>query len=276
MKSIKPNVLFQCTKCPKHYRRKLSLKAHLNVTHNKVKQQQCYFCSFAAVKNSHLIQHMSKHTKEKPYKCQYCCQWFRRVDSVRRHKNGNSCNLKLTYGLLSPCYFCCQGFSKQQYLIWHMKKVHLKEDFKRCNLCDKYFCSTTAMNYHITTVHLLQRNYKCQLCFKRLGRNSDLHRHIRSVHTKEKHFKCYFCSKSFVDFEALKLHTWIHTKENPLNCYFCLKDFSFAQNLSVHIGRIHTKERAFKCKQCPSRCYSSKGDLNRHTRLKHGIGFRNE
>jgi KRAB domain-containing zinc finger protein len=126
------------------------------------------------------------------------------------------------------------------------------------------------------TVHLLQRNHKCQLCYKRFGNSTDLNRHIQTVHTKEKPFKCYFCSKSFVNFDHLKIHIWMHTKEKPLTCYFCRKDFSVVRDLSVHIRRIHTKERPFKCTQCPSRCYTSKTALNRHIRIKHGIGFFNE
>jgi KRAB domain-containing zinc finger protein len=188
-----------------------------------------------------MIRHMPKHTKEKPYKCQYCLQSFQRKQSVKGHKDRKSCNLKITYPSLSPCYFCGRLFSTHLVLNSHMRTVHLKEDSKRCTLCCKYFTST-VINRHIRAVHLHERQYKCQLCSKRWGSNSELNRHIQSVHTKEKPFKCYFCSKSFVDFNGLKLHFRIHTREKPLICYFCLKDFSVVQNLSVHIRRIHTKE----------------------------------
>jgi stress-induced morphogen len=260
---------FQCANCPKHYLKKKYLKAHMNVSHDDIKRHQCYFCALALFSKSHMIQHMSRHTKEKPYKCQYCCQWYRMEESVKRHKDGNSCNRKLTYPLLSQCYFCGKVFSKHQCLNVHLKTVHLKEDFKRCNLCDKNFCSSTAINRHIRTVHLFEKKYKCQLCSKRLGSSSDLYRHIQSAHTKEKPFKCYFCSKSFGDFQVLTRHTWIHTREKPLTCYFCRKDFLYPEFLSVHIGRNHTKERPYKCMQCPSRCYSA-NTLSRHNRIKHG------
>jgi KRAB domain-containing zinc finger protein len=276
MQSVNRKAPFQCPMCPKQYTIKYVLKAHMNVSHDKVKRYECYFCSFAFFTESQIIKHISNHTKEKPYNSQYLFQWYRKENSVKRHKDGNSCNRKLTLPLLSHCYFCGKVFSTHRNLKGHMKKVHLKEGFKGCNLCSKYFASTSATNHHISSVHLRERNYKCQLCSKRFGYNSELNRHIRSVHTKEKHFKCYFCSKSFVDFEALKLHTWIHTTEKPLTCYFCWKDFSIVRDLLIHIGRIHTKERPFKCMQCPSRCYSSKGDLNQHTRIKHGIRFINE
>jgi uncharacterized Zn-finger protein len=245
MKSVNRKVPFQCTKCPKYYYTKYDLKAHMNVSHDEVKRYQCYFCLLAIVAESQIIQHISNHTMEKPYKCQHCCQWYKSEISVKRHKDGKSCNRKLTYPLLSPCYFCGKCFSNNRSLKVHMKTIHLKEDFKRCNLCCKYFYSNTAVNHHIRTVHLLERNYKCQLCSKKLGSNSHLNRHIQSVHTKEKPFKCYFCSKSFVNSEVLKNHVFIHTKEKPLTCYFCRKDFSTAQHLAVHIQRIHTKERPF-------------------------------
>jgi hypothetical protein len=212
---------------------------------------------------------MSKHTKEKPYKCQYCLQSFQEEGSVKRHRDGKVCKRKLKYPLplLSPCYFCDKMFSTHQNLKVHMKMIHLKEDLRRCNRCYKYF-STTAINHHI-----LERNYKCQLCSKRFGYKSDLNQHIQSAHTKEKPFKCYFCSKSFINFRVLKFHTWIHTREKSLTCYFCRKDFSFVRDLSIHIGRFHTKERPFKCIQCQLRCYSSKSNLNAHVRKKHGVGL---
>jgi KRAB domain-containing zinc finger protein len=269
MKSVHQEIRYQCTKCPKHYSKKKNLKAHRNVSHDDIKRYQCYFCSLATLTESDLIKHMSKHTNEKPYKCQYCCQWYKNELSIKRHKYGKFCNLKITYPSLSPCYFCGKVFSKHQCLNVHMKMVHLKEDFKRCNLCDKNFCSNTAINRHIRTVHLFERKYKCQLCSKRLGSYSDLYHHIQSAHTKEKPFKCYFCSKSFVKHEVLKIHILIHTREKPLTCYFCRKDFLYPEFLSVHIGRNHTKERPFKCMQCPSHYFSSKDTLNRHHRINH-------
>jgi KRAB domain-containing zinc finger protein len=273
MKSADLEMRFKCPKCPKQYWTKYTLKAHMNISHEDVKRHQCYFCSYATFKNSDMIKHMSKHTKEKPYKCQYCFESFKKKQSVKSHKDGNSCSLKLKYLSLSPCYFCGEVFSNHLCLHVHMQKVHLKEDFTRCNPCCKDFASTGAFSHHIRTVHLLERNYKCQLCSKRLSSNSALNRHVQSAHTKEKPFKCYFCSKSFVNFEVLKIHMSIHTKEKPLTCYFCRKDFSVVRALSIHIGRIHTKERPFKCIQCPSLCYSSKGILNEHVRKKHFIEF---
>jgi KRAB domain-containing zinc finger protein len=246
MKSADREVRFQCPKCPKQCTTKYNLKAHVNVSHDEVKRHQCYFCSLATFKKSDMIKHMLKHTKEKPYKCQYCFQSYKKKQSLKGHKDGKSCNLKLTYPSLSPCYFCGKYFPNHLRLNVHIKIVHLKEDF-------------------------FDRKYKCQLCSKRSGSNSELNRHIQSVHTKERPCKCYFCSKSFISFGVLKRHMVIHTREKPLSCYFCQKDFSDLDHLSDHIGRIHTKERPFQCMQCPSLCYSSKKSLRAHVREKHGL-----
>jgi KRAB domain-containing zinc finger protein len=268
MKSVNRKAPFQCPMCHKQYSKKYVLKAHMNVSHDGVKRYQCYFCFAAIFTESDMIEHMFNHTKEKPYKCQYCNQWYRKEDSVNKHKNGKTCSRKLTYQL--PCYFCGKVFLKRRILMSHMKTVHLKEELKQCNLCCKYFSSTIAINRHIRTVHLLERNYQCQLCSKKFGRNEELKNHIQIGHTKEKPFKCYFCSISFVDLEHLKRHMLIHTREKPLTCYFCWKDFSDAYHLSAHIGKHHTKERPFQCVECPSRCYSTKGTFNEHVRRKHG------
>jgi KRAB domain-containing zinc finger protein len=271
MKSVKQEAPFQCTKCPKSYFTKYAFKAHVNLSHDKVKLYKCYFCSFATDRKLNMIWHMPQHTKETPYKCQYCCKWYRKEASVKRHKDGESCNRKLTYPLLSPCYFCGKVISTYQNLKVHMKMVHLKEDLKLCNLCCKHFSSTTMVNYHMRTVHLLERKHKCQLCSKRFGTTSHLNRHIQSVHTKEKRVKCYLCSTLFADFQVLTTHMSIHTGEKPLTCYFCRKDFSKPDHLSAHIRNVHTKERPFKCTQCPSHSYSTKVTLNLHVREKHGI-----
>jgi KRAB domain-containing zinc finger protein len=270
MKKTNQEEPFKCTKCRKHYWTKSSFKAHMNSYHDEAKRHQCYFCSYATDQKSNIIGHISKHTKEKPYRCEYCFQWFRSEQSVKRHRDGNcnSCNPKLTFPL---CYFCDKVLSKNRRLNEHMKMVHLKENFKLCKLCCKYFSSTSAVNHHIRSVHLLQRNYKCQLCSKKFGSISDLNHHIQSAHTKERPFKCYFCSKSFVTLEGLKKHMLIHTREKSLTCYFCRKEFSDEQDLSAHIRRFHTKETPFQCRKCPSNYFSTKATLTRHTRIQHGI-----
>jgi KRAB domain-containing zinc finger protein len=267
-------VRFPCPKCPEQYKTKYNLKTHMNVSHDEVKRFKCYFCSYATFNNSDIIKHMSKHTQEKPYKCKYCLHSFQAERSVRRHRDGESCNLRRKYPSLRPCYFCGKLFSQRWGLNVHMKTVHLRENCKWCHPCDKYFASTTGINRHIRTVHLHERKYKCQLCSMKLDSKASLYRHIQGVHTNEKPFKCYFCSKSFVNLDVLKRHIWIHTKEKPLICYFCRKDFSALQDLSVHIGKTHTKERPFKCIQCPLRCYSSQRTLNEHIRQKHGMCIR--
>jgi hypothetical protein len=208
-------------------------------------------------------------TPRRNLKCQYCLKLFKWKSSVTKHRDNKFCNQKLTYPLLSPCYFCGKPFSKRVDLNVHMKTVHLKESSRLCNLCRKYFSSTAAINRHIRSVHLLERNYKCQLCSKKLSSYANLNQHIQSVHTKEKTFKCYFCPKSFVNFGGLRRHMFMHSREKPLTCYFCRKDFKELRHLSAHIGRIHTNERPFKCIQCPSRCYSTKRGLNLHVRIKH-------
>jgi KRAB domain-containing zinc finger protein len=242
----------------------------MNVSQDEVKWHNCYFCSVVFFKRSNIIQHMSIHTMEKPYKCQHCFQSFTKKASLKRHKEGTACNLKLTYTLPNPCYFCRRVLSNNGHANEHMKTVHLKENFKRCYQCNKYFSSTTAINCHIRAVHLLERNYKCQLCFKRFDNNGNLLRHIQSVHTQEKAAKCYFCSKSFVNLGRLKGHLMMHTREKPLTCYFCRKGFSRSNHRSAHMRRIHTKERPFQCIQCTSRSYSTKGAHNVHVRRKHG------
>ena len=63
--------IFACDVCPKSFKRKHHLEAHI-LTHTGEKPFQCDHCDQSFSKEWTKIQHKRRHTGEKPYKCSPC------------------------------------------------------------------------------------------------------------------------------------------------------------------------------------------------------------
>lgn len=54
----------------------------------------CLFCPYHCKPNESMKRHLRKHTKDKPYDCDFCSLKFGRRDNLRRHlKDKHSCTL---------------------------------------------------------------------------------------------------------------------------------------------------------------------------------------
>lgn len=120
-----------------------------------------------------------------------------------------------------------------------------------CNICNKNFYTEHNFKYHLTKVHQVgDLLFQCDICGKKLISKSALQCHSQRVHS-EKKYPCKFCGKLFAIPSELRIHTLVHTAEKPHVCELCGKGFRLRNNLGLHVTRMHTKIRAFKCTMCP-------------------------
>lgn len=81
----------QCEKCGKEYRTLKYFKTHscepknIPITAKENMQYSCEVCGWKTTAEVYLEQHMVKHTRKKPYKCQGCCAEFGWKSSYYNH-----------------------------------------------------------------------------------------------------------------------------------------------------------------------------------------------
>ena len=172
------------------------------------------------------------------------------------------------------CADCDSYFRQKKVLKNHMKRVHLKINFKKipCTICEAWFEMKTQLQEHINAIHLKVKPYKCDSCDSSFAYKRALTGHIRIVHHKIKPFKCSNCSASFPQDKDLKQHVLaVHEKLKPFKCTTCDHSFSQKVHLKFHVDKVHLKLETLKknkCSKCEA-CFEKKQLLDRHMNLSH-------
>lgn len=77
---------FKCNQCEKVFRKKISLKRHLEYhTGTVVKPFACDYCDKTFRLNFNLVEHRRIHTGEKPFACEHCSSTFRTMSNFYSH-----------------------------------------------------------------------------------------------------------------------------------------------------------------------------------------------
>lgn len=132
------------------------------------------------------------------------------------------------------CKYCNRGFSKQNNLQQHCKRIH-PEEYKshhkisgRCPLCPNQ--QFDDLEIHHKQIHKLQKCPKCEKVFQKYA---NYLKHMGGM-CLNKNYLCTYCGQEFRDQGNLKVHVRIHTGEKPYSCEFCEKKFAQWSSLRSH------------------------------------------
>ncbi|XP_044734426.1 zinc finger protein 93-like [Chrysoperla carnea] len=257
---------------------KISIKKIRNK--NVPRSGTCEICNQTVTK---LYEHMRKHTKEKPYKCETCDKRFSLSSNYSRH-------LRIHRGEKRfGCDICQRSFTQKHTLRAHrclgeqrkprtpteykprgtgLVTVTNEEGKKRflCSFCGKSFAHRQGLVTH-RVVHTGERPYKCAVCEKTFAYSATLRVH-ELTHTDEKPFKCSFCEKMFKVRSHCLSHEKSHTGEKQYKCSFCEREFIHRSTWKSH-ELIHTGEKPYECQFCMQR-FRQQQQLTSHLRTHTG------
>jgi hypothetical protein len=98
------------------------------------------------------------------------------------------------------CQICGKTFSREKFMLRHVREIHLKVRDFQCEFCDLDFCRSYQWDNHVATVHHKLKRFKCEEtedCTYKCSTNSGLIRHIEEKHKMKKPHKCLLCDKFF-------------------------------------------------------------------------------
>lgn len=227
-----------CAWCPHTcYREKSKLTQHLRRLHN-ITAHKCPGCVHQAVSQNALDQHI-----------------------IRQHPESR----------FFECHICHKTFRTHRYLHFvHIKRCHLGLPIKySCEKCNKGFVDKSSFENHKVT-HSDARNFTCEFCGARFLTPYALKVHV-NTHTREKKYECEDCGSAFLRMCNLCAHKkrFHSTNDVKLVCEICGKSMTTRKDLRRHQVAQHSKEKPFRCPQCP-RCYAAKESLKNHLRTHTG------
>ncbi|XP_061808115.1 zinc finger protein 1035 isoform X1 [Nerophis lumbriciformis] len=213
---------------------------------------KCPFCNKTFIARRYLLNHMDKHTGEKPYSCTGCGRRFIREVYLKNHIK--KCALcpkprpNLVRGSTNQCSICSRKFSKKLRLLTHYQG-HKLNTLRPCLNCGMYFGLNKHGEHQRTCVQKSELNngsssndnadqsipekhfdankpYSCTMCGRRFIREVNLKNHIKKCTQSLKQipnlttgstFQCSICSRSFTKKSYLLAHYQGH-KLNTLRC----------------------------------------------------------
>ncbi|KAJ8975469.1 hypothetical protein NQ317_019797 [Molorchus minor] len=215
----------------------------------------CEYCGKVFHRRQHYSSHIrSKHTFEKPYKCDMCEARYTNSHSLLVHKRNHNNEKPFV------CSYCGKSFVCSGDL-YHHSKIHLNKREYKCTLCDKSFNTANPKDW----------KYECTYCHKRFPINSSLSTHIKR-HTGVKEFSCHICEKQFFDKSELTKHLRSHSSERLFKCDMCEdRDYKNLYGLRKHMKIVHNigtvkiskPVKKFMCPMCP-KVFAFNNKLQKH------------
>lgn len=188
-------VLFYCEMCPgRTFTCKGNLCQHMKI-HTTIQQ----FCTICNSKPRNYEKHMmTKHTYDRPYKCDICDASFKkninRVIHMRTHTGERP----------FLCVICGTSYRSQAARWKHEMRSHQKRKLNTCQECNRTFYSPYQLREHINAIHLKVRLNFCNICGKDFATKRYLYVHKRT-HAEAK-LQCKYCDKVFKLWENRRKH----------------------------------------------------------------------
>ncbi|XP_052132840.1 zinc finger protein 436-like, partial [Frankliniella occidentalis] len=132
---------YPCNVCPKTFRRKHHLDAHVVSLHSGKKTYQCDK-SRRSVRISNFARHQGVHTGERPFECKICKRRFSLNIQLNRHRRVHTGERPY------ECKTCKRRFARKMTLVSHMR-LHTGERPYACNTCRKRFTQKCALVRHM-------------------------------------------------------------------------------------------------------------------------------
>ncbi|XP_063915914.1 oocyte zinc finger protein XlCOF20-like [Zophobas morio] len=134
---------FPCTYCPKRYKVRETLVAHVKKCHSGgASGAICNVCGKICVSVANLNVHLRSHTGERPFLCDVCSKGFMTKDHMVLHRRIHTGERPFV------CKSCGKGFISSSVLRKHMRS-HTGERPYKCHLCDKNFSLSSAFKSHL-------------------------------------------------------------------------------------------------------------------------------
>lgn len=171
--------VFHCDMCSNKFPTKSMLTRHRNHKHEANFRFQCSVCPKRLSSNKSLKLHMTQHTGEKPFACDFCSYRAITQSIVNQHK------LRMHEGSMPDkvipnfvCEICGKSFKVKSNLKEHMASHSETRSFL-CPICGKSLKNRQCLNRHLFTHGVKQT---CSICNRNFANATSL-----GIHQREKH-----------------------------------------------------------------------------------------
>ena len=232
------------------------------ISEDKFARYQCKICDYSTLRAWNLKIHMKKHEKvvdNEPKTCEMCGLLVENAKVLKTHLGRVHGQFKNEKKYLpDDCIKCKTCYNVVKK---ELIESHICPSKFKCKECGKKFFSTKDRNKHMREE---QHGWSCEICGKICVSLAQLEKH-REVHEEKKE-----CPQCGVKVRNLQVHIdRIHTVDKRFKCPHCEKGFLYQEELNDHIDCVHLNARRYQCRYCDFK-FNDPSNRHHHEKKKHG------